>query len=414
MLQSQLFTKTKREAPKDEEAINAQLLIRAGFIDKLMAGVYTFLPLGLRVLKKIENIIREEMEAIGGQEILMPTLQPKSNWIKTGRWETYDSLFKFTSYYSENEYALGPTHEEIISPLLKNFILSYKDLPLYLFQIQNKFRDEKRVKSGLLRGREFLMKDLYSFHRDEKDLDRYYEKVKAAYFKIFKRLGLGDLTILTFASGGTFSKYSYEFQTITLAGEDKIYLCEKCRVAVNQEIIKEQNSCPECGNKKLKMEKAIEVGNIFKLKTKFSTPFNLKYRDEKGREKEVIMGCYGIGLTRLMGAIVEVCHDEKGIIWPEAVAPYKIHLIEVRSQKLELRSFVNKIYHSLQKAGVEVLYDDRQALSAGEKFADADLIGIPYRLVISEKTGNKIEIKKRNEKKIKLVSEKELIKLLNH
>jgi prolyl-tRNA synthetase len=414
MKQSVLFTKAKREAPKDEEAINVQLLIRAGFIDKLMAGVYTFLPLGLRVLKKIENIIREEIEAIGGQEILMPTLQPKNNWAQTGRWETYDSLFKFTSFYSKNEYVLGPTHEEIVSPLMKNFIFSYKDLPLYVFQIQNKFRDEKRAKSGLLRGREFLMKDLYSFHRDENDLDKYYEKVKAAYFRIFKRVGLGKLTVLTFASGGTFSKYSHEFQTLSPVGEDKIYLCEKCQVAINQEIIKEQNSCPKCGNKNLKNERAIEVGNIFKLKTKYSSPFNLKYRDEKGEEKEVIMGCYGIGLTRLMGTIVEVYHDDKGIIWPETVAPYKAHLIKLTTNNQQLTTFAEKIYHSLQKANVEILYDDRQEVSAGEKLIEADLIGIPYRLIVSEKTGKKIEIKKRNEKRIKLVGEKELVKLLNH
>jgi len=421
MLQSELFTKTKREAPKDEEAINAQLLIRAGFIDKLMAGVYTFLPLGLRVIKKIEDIIREEMIKIGGQEILMPTLQPKSNWIQTGRWKTYDSLFRFTSYYSKNEYTLGPTHEEVISPLMKNFIPSYKDLPSYVFQIQNKFRDEIRVKSGLLRTREFLMKDLYSFHRDEKDLDKYYEKAAAAYQNIFKKVGLSHLTYLTFASGGTFSKYSHEFQTITPAGEDRIYICEKCRVAVNREIIKEQNSCPECGNKKLKMEKAVEVGNIFKLKTKYSAPFNLKYKDEKGKEREVIMGCYGIGLNRLMGTIVEVYHDMEGIVWPEPVAPFTVHLINLGKSDKN-KKFANKIYNSLsrcagssvagQKAKVEVLYDDRENASAGEKFIEADLIGIPYRLVISEKTGNKIEIKKRNENKTKLVNEKELIKIL--
>jgi len=417
MLQSELFTKTKKEAPKDEEAINAQLLIRAGFINKVMAGVYTFLPLGFRVLKKIENIIREEMIKINGQEILMPTLQPKANWEKTARWENYDSLFKLISELSKNEYAIGPTHEEIVSPLLKNFIFSYKDLPVYVFQIQNKFRDEKRVKSGLLRGREFLMKDLYSFHTDEKDLDKYYEKVKAAYFDIFNKVGLKDSTLLTFASGGTFSKYSHEFQTLSETGEDKIYVCEKCRVAVNKEIMGEpldaargkQNSCPECGNKKLKEERAIEVGNIFKLKTKYSSAFDLKYRDEKGKEKEVLMGCYGIGLSRLMGTIVEIFHDAKGIIWPESVAPFKTHLLNLSDKRQETS---DKIYNALQKLGVEVLYDDRNGVSPGEKFSEADLIGLPYRLVISEKTGNKIEVKKRDEKKARLVAEKELIQFL--
>jgi prolyl-tRNA synthetase len=415
MLQSKLFTKTKREAPKDEEATNARLLIRAGFVDKVMAGVYTFLPLGWRVIKKIENIIREEMEAVGGQEILMPTLQPKIHWEKTGRWSAYDSLFRFKSHYSKIDYVLGPTHEEIVSPLLKKFVSSYKDLPRYVFQIQNKFRDEKRVKSGLLRTREFLMKDLYSFHTDEKDLDRYYEKVKKAYFRVFERVGLGSRTCLTFASGGTFSKYSHEFQTLTSAGEDIIYLCEKCRVAVNKEIIKEQNSCPECGNKKLKEEKAIEVGNIFKLKNRFSAAFNLKYKDKNGKERDVQMGCYGIGLNRLMGTIVEVFHDGKGIIWPESVAPFAIHLLKISAKGGSASGGKNnaaKIYNNLQKAGVEILYDDREAVSPGEKFADSDLIGIPWRAVVSEKTGNKIELKKRSETKTKLVSEKELLEIL--
>jgi len=409
MLQSQLFTKTKKEAPKGEEAINAQLLIRAGFIDKLMAGVYTFLPLGMRVIKKIENIIREEMNAIGGQEILMPALQPKANWETTGRWKTYDALFRFTSHYSKNEYALGPTHEEIVSPLAKNFILSYKDLPVYVFQIQNKFRDEKRVKSGLLRGREFFMKDLYSFHKDEKDLDEYYEKAKQAYFNVFNRAGIDDSTFLTFASGGSFSKYSHEFQTLSEAGEDRIYICEKCKVAVNKEIIEEQGICPECGNKNLKEEKAIEVGNIFKLGTKYSAPFGLKYKDEKGAEKEVVMGCYGIGLGRLMGTIVEINHDEKGIIWPESVAPFQVHLVGLDLKDEEINSKANKVYKVLQENNIEVLFDDRTDATAGNKFSDADLIGIPVRLVVSKRTGEKVEYKKRNEKNSNLYNLDEII-----
>lgn len=396
MRQSELFFHTQKEAPKDEVSINARLLVRAGFVDKLMAGVYTYLPLGLRVLKKIEEIIRKEMLRAGGQEILMPVLQPRENWMKTGRWNTYDTLFRFTSFYSKNEYALGPTHEEVISPLVGKFSLSYKDLPFSLFQIQTKFRDEKRVKSGLLRGREFLMKDLYSFHTSEESLDEYYEKMKGHYKNIFNKTGIGEKTFLTFASGGTFSKYSHEFQTITDGGEDKIFLCEKCGVAVNSEIIKEQNNCPQCGNKKLTEKKAIEVGNIFKLKTKYSEPFNLKFTDEKGRKKDVIMGCYGIGISRLMGAIIEVNNDNKGIIWPETVAPFKVHLIELKGASAK------NIYEDLIKQGVEVLYDDRN-VSAGEKFADADLIGAPYRIVVSEKTGDKVELKKRGEDKTKLV-----------
>ena len=408
MRQSELFAKTQKQIPKDEEAINAKLLIKAGFIDKTMAGVYTFLPLGWRVFKKIENIIRQEMETLDGQEILMPTLQPKTNWEKTGRWETYDSLFKFTSFYTKTELVLGPTHEEIISPLMAKFISSYKDLPKYVFQIQNKFRDEPRAKSGLLRGREFFMKDLYSFHKNEANLDEYYEKTKKSYEKIFKMFGLDKLTYLTFASGGTFSKYSHEFQTLTPAGEDTIYICDKCKIAVNEEIINEQNACPLCGNKNLRKEKAIETGNIFKLKIKYSQPFGLGYKDEKGDKHDVIMGCYGIGLNRLMGTIVEIFHDEKGVIWPESVAPFAAHLITISNGQKNS----DKLYQNLQKTEIEVLYDDRKDASAGEKFADADLIGIPYRLVISEKTGKKIEIKKRNETKTRLVSEKELIKLL--
>lgn len=377
MRQSQLFPKTLREDPKDEVSANSKLLVRAGFIDKLMAGVYTFLPLGFRVLKKIEDIIRKEMEKAGGQELLMSVLQPKENWQKTGRWDDYDTLFKFVSHYSKNELALGPTHEEIISPLAGKFSLSYKNLPLYLFQIQTKFRDEKRVKSGILRGREFIMKDLYSFHADEKDMEKYYEKMKTHYKNIFDECGIGNQTHITFASGGSFSKYSHEFQTITESGEDTIYLCEKCNVAVNKEL-SEQKTCPECGNKDLKEKKAIEIGNIFPLKTKYSEPFDLKYKDKDGKEKDVIMGCYGIGLGRLMGAIVEVSHDDKGIIWPESVAPFKVHLIEINSSAKD-------VYEELQKKGIEVLYDDREDITPGEKFADADLIGIPYRVVVSEK-----------------------------
>ncbi len=414
MRQSELFTKTLKEAPKDEESVNARLLIRAGFVDKLMAGVYTFLPLGLRVLKKIENIIRNEMENLGGQEILMPTLQPKANWQATGRWDSLDSLFKFASFYSKIEYAMGPTHEEIVSPLLKKYIFSYKDLPLSVFQMQNKFRDEKRVKSGLLRGREFFMKDLYSFHKEEGDLDKYYEKVKKSYFNIFKKLNLDKLTYLTFASGGSFSKYSHEFQIVSGAGEDIIFTCEKCRVAVNKEIIGEQKDCPVCGNKDLKEEKAIEAGNIFKLKTKYSKPFNLTFKDRDGSEKDVIMGCYGLGQTRLMGAVVEIFHDSRGIIWPKNIAPFDVHLLELNSSNplvnKKIKKTAEEIYGTLQNKGKEVLYDERDNASIGEKFADCDLIGIPLRMVVSEKTlkTQSVEIKKRNSVQSELVKIKEI------
>lgn len=397
MRQSELFVKTLKEDPKDEESLNAKLLMRAGFVHKVMAGVYAFLPLGLRVMRKVEGVIRDEMESAGGKEILMSALQPKSDWEKTGRWDDLDVLFRFTSYYSKNEYVLGPTHEEEITPLLKQHIFSYRDLPVYLFQFQNKFRDEKRAKSGVLRGREFIMKDLYSFHATEEDLDDYYEKMSGAYRRVFDRLGIGDRTYLTFASGGTFSKYSHEFQTTTPAGEDIIYVCDKCGIAVNEEVIDDvDHACPQCASKELRQDKSIEVGNIFKIKDKYSAPFELKFKDAEGNEKVVLMGCYGIGVNRCVGTIVEVSHDDKGIIWPESVAPFRFHLLEMKPGMGEA------LYREMVADGYEVLYDDRD-VSAGEKFKDADLIGIPWRLVVGEKNKDKIEIKRRNEEQTLLV-----------
>jgi len=357
--------------------------------------------LGLRVLNNITQIVREEMQAAGGQELYLPALHPKENWQKTGRWKAMDDLYKVKE--NDRELALGPTHEEVISPLAKKIIDSYKDLPLYLFQFQNKFRKELRAKSGLLRGREFLMKDFYSFHADEKDLDRCYEKFKKVYAKVFKRLGLGDKTYLTYASGGSFSKYSHEFQTLTKAGEDIIYICDKCSSAVNREIIEDlKKKCPECGSRSLKPEKAVEVGNIFKLGTKYSAPFDLSYVDKTGQKKLVLMGCYGIGIQRAMGTIVEVHHDEKGIVWPESVAPFQVILIGIPGKNVS--QTCDKIYQQLTDNGIEVLYDDRDA-SAGEKFADADLVGIPTRLVVSEKTlaQKSVELKKRDQNKASLV-----------
>lgn len=397
MKQSDLFVKTLKEDPKDEESLNAKLLIRAGFAHKVMAGVYAFLPLGLRVMRKIENIIREEMEKMGGSEILMSALQPKANWETTGRWDDLDVLFRFTSHYSKNEYVLGPTHEEEVTPILKQHIFSYRDLPVYVFQFQNKFRDEKRAKSGLLRGREFFMKDFYSFHADEADLDEYYDRMAEAYKRVFERLGIGDKTYLTFASGGTFAKYSHEFQTVTPAGEDIIYICDKCGIAVNEEVIEDvDHACPQCSAKDLRKEKSIEVGNIFKIKDKYSAPFELNFKDNEGSEKTVLMGCYGIGVNRCLGTIVEASHDDKGIVWPESVAPVRFHLIEMKPGLGEA------LYREMIADGYEVLYDDRD-VSAGEKFKDADLLGIPWRLVVSERNKEKIEIKRRNEEQTLLV-----------
>jgi len=394
MYQAKLFYTTLKNNSKDSEAISHILLTKAGFIDQTAAGLYTFLPLGLRVLKNIENIIREEMEAVDGQEILMPALAPKENWQKTGRWQNFDVLFKLKGA-NNKEYALGPTHEEIISPLAKKIILSYKDLPLYLFQIQTKFRDELRVKAGLLRTREFLMKDLYSFHIDKKDLDKYYNKMIKAYEKIFKRCNIKAYK--TLASGGSFSKYSHEYQTITESGEDIIYICRKCGLAINKDI--KGKNCPNCSQSVFEKKKAVEVGNIFNLGDKYSLPFDLKFKDKKGKEKPVIMGCYGIGLSRLMAAIVELNHDDKGIIWPQEVAPFNIHLIPVGDSE-KVRRACEKIHNSLSN----VLYDDRNGVRVGEKFVEADLLGIPIRLVVSDKTlkNNSIEVKKRDKNKAEL------------
>lgn len=414
MLQSTLFPKTRRNAPKGETSANARFLVQAGYVDKLMAGVYTYLPLGLRVIRKIENIIRNEMFKAGGAEILMPALQPREPWVKTGRWATLDILFKITSQSEDvPEMVLGPTHEEVVVPLLKKNSLSYRDLPFAFFQIQNKFRDEKRAKSGILRGREFLMKDLYSFHADEKDMDFYYEKIKNIYKDIFGVFGIGKKTYLTYASGGSFSKYSHEFQMVTPAGEDKIYLCETCEVAVNAEIVKPEIGpvCPVCDSKNLKEERAIEVGNIFKLKTKFSEPFGLVYKNESGEEKNVIMGCYGIGVSRLMGAIAEALHDEKGLIWPKAVAPFTTHLLSLGKEKSEAEDTAYELYRKLERLGVEVLYDDRQSQTAGDKFMDADLLGIPLRVVVSEKTirEEKYELKERGKEGVVMLTYEQLV-----
>ncbi|MCL5795771.1 MAG: His/Gly/Thr/Pro-type tRNA ligase C-terminal domain-containing protein [Patescibacteria group bacterium] len=406
---SQLFSRTKKQISKDETSINAQLLIKAGFVNKEMAGVYSYLPLGFRVLKKVEQVIRDEIEAIGGQEILMPTLTSIENYKITKR-NNLDVLFK-TNLYNGSEFVLNQSHEEVIVPLVKQFVNSYRDLPLSIYQIQNKFRNEVRAKSGLLRGREFIMKDLYSFHADEEDLDKYYKKATKAYFKIFKRLGLDP--ILTFASGGTFSKYSHEFQVLTESGEDEIYVCDKCKVAINKEIINEHTFCPECRNVNLTKKKSIEVGNIFKLKDKYSKPFNLIFKNKNSKDQIVTMGCYGIGLSRAMGAVVEIHNDAKGIIWPTNISPYLCHIVEIGGKDRNLNFQAEAIYKNLLDAGIEVAYDDRD-VSIGEKFSDADLIGCPWQIIISPKTLNveSVEIKDRRSGKSQLLKIKNLIKHL--
>jgi len=422
MLQSKLFSKIIKNKSSEVESVSNDLLTRGGFVDQLMAGVYTFLPLGFRVLKNIEDIIRKNMLDAGGQEILMPVLQPKENWVKTGRWSNLDVLFKIKGS-GDKEYALGPTHEEVVSPLAKKNILSYRDLPFTVFQIQTKFRDELRAKSGILRTREFLMKDAYSFHETQEDLDKHYDKMLKVYFNIFKELGIGKETYLTFASGGTFSKYSHEFQMATDAGEDTIYVCNKCKTAINKEIKAETLACPKCSSDSFVEKKAVEVGNIFHLGTKFSLPFDLKFKDKDGAEKPVIMGCYGIGLSRAMGAVVEASHDDKGIIWPKNIAPFQVHLISIGDSD-KVKRIAEKIYAEVSDKSPKGhfdgpasgwLYDDRQDKSAGEKFAEADMIGIPYRVVVSEKTvtKNSVEVKERGKSTVKLVKIKQLVKFLN-
>jgi prolyl-tRNA synthetase len=397
MLQSKLFTKTSKEAPKDEPSLNAQLLEQGGFVQKVLAGVYSYLPLGNRVLRKIENIIREEMDEIG-VEIFMPSLAPKENWEKTGRWNEVDVLFKLESQHGY-EYALGPTHEEIVAPLAKKYISSYRDLPAAYYQIQSKFRDEARAKSGLMRGREFRMKDLYSFHTSQEDLDKYYGEAQKVYARVFERLGLKAL--LTEASGGSFSKFSHEYQVELPTGEDTIYICEKCGLAKNKEIFSGDNEeCTNCGKTTWRETKASEVGNIFKLGTKFSEPFEVKYLDAEGKEQTPVMGCYGIGPSRVMGIIAELYNDDKGLQWPKNVAPFQIHVVPLASKdesmNKRVKEHAQKIHDQLTKAGMEVLLDDREE-TAGSKFADSDLIGIPYRVVISEKSlaNDQVEIKDR-------------------
>lgn len=405
MRQSILFTKTRKEAPKDESSKNAQLLIKAGYISKEMAGVYAYLPLGLSVLKKIEQIIREEMNAIGGQEIELTALQDPELWSKSDRWEGAGDVWFKTKLNSGADVGLGFTHEEALSNMLKQHVSSYKDLPVYAYQFQTKFRNELRAKSGLMRGREFLMKDLYSYNKTEEEFKNFYEKVAQAYLNIFEKVGLGKVTYRTFASGGSFSKFSDEFQTLSEAGEDTIYIHEEKNIAVNKEVYTDE-VLSELGfdKKDLKQAKAIEVGNIFPLGTRFAEAVGLSYKDEKGQDQFPIMGSYGIGLGRLMGTVAEVYHDENGIIWPESIAPFRVHLVSLQEDDK-----ADKIYQTLQDEGIEVLYDDRD-LSPGAKFSDADLIGIPYRAVVSKKTDGKIELKKRGSKETELVSVKDLIK----
>ncbi len=415
MRQSHLFTKTRKTAPKDEVAKNAQLLIRAGYIHKEMAGVYSYLPLGLRVLRNIEEVIRDEMNRIGGQEIIMTALQDKSIWERTDRWdeEKVDNWFK-TAFKSGGETGLAITHEEPLTRIMTSFVSSYRDLPCMVYQFQTKFRNEMRAKSGIMRGKEFLMKDLYSFARTPEENQEQYDAVRQAYVRIFDRLGIGSLTYPTFASGGIFSPFSEEFQTLSDAGEDVIYVHEGKKVAVNKEVLDAENlKTLGLSREDLVEKKAIEVGNIFHLGTKFSEPLGLSYRDESGAGHPVVMGSYGIGPSRVMGVLAEVLSDDKGLVWPAELSPFPVHLIAITGGNDQVQKEADRLYEQLRENGIDALYDDRD-VRAGEKFADGDLLGIPLRLVISEKTmaAGGVEVVDRKTGSGKLVPESGIIEYI--
>lgn len=412
---SRLFTKTRKDAPADEQAKNAQLLIRAGYIHKEMAGAYSYLPLGLKVIENIKQIVREEMDGIGGQELLMTSLQPKSTWETTDRWndEIVDIWFK-TKLKDGTDVGLGWSHEEPIVEMVKRQLSSYKDLPVNVYQFQTKMRNELRAKSGIMRGREFLMKDMYSCSLDQSQHDDFYQATTDAYLRVYDRLGIGNDTYVTFASGGAFTQFSHEFQTVCEAGEDVIYLHEVKNIAVNEEVLDDEN-LEKLGIKReeLKKVKSAEVGNIFNFGTHKSEQMDFTFTNEHGEKQFVHLGSYGIGISRLMGVIAEKFSDDKGLVWPESIAPYKIYLAAIGQDEAVIKS-ADELYNELQKSGIEVLYDDRD-VRPGEKFADAELLGIPHRVVLSPKTAEqgKIEYKHRTGSEAKLISLEELKNSLN-
>lgn len=408
---SQLFTKTRKDAPADETAKNAQLLLRAGFIHKVMAGVYAYTPLGLRVVENIKQIVREEMDGVSGQELIMTNLQSSETWATTGRWddEIVDIWFK-TKLKDKTEVGLAWSHEEAIIEMMKQFVSSYKDLPISVYQFQTKLRNELRAKSGIMRGREFVMKDMYSISTDAVEHDAYYDSVIEAYKRVYFRLGLGEDTYVTFASGGAFTKFSHEFQTVCEAGEDVIYLHREKNIAINEEVLDEE-SLNHLGVRREELEevKSSEVGNIFNFGTDKSEQMDFGFTNEAGEKQFVHLGSYGIGITRVMGVIAEKFADEKGLVWPLHVAPAKVYLARLGNIP-DVVSAADALYEDLTKAGTLVLYDDRDT-RAGEKFADADLMGIPYRLVVSEKTveSGKHELKARTENEVRMLTDKEIL-----
>ncbi len=408
---SKNFTRTTKQAPADEVARNAQLLIRAGFVFKTMAGVYSYTPLGLRVLENIKQIVREEMNAIGSQELIMSTLQRKELWQETGRWsdELVDVWFKST-LQDGTDVGFGWTHEEPIVELLRSYLKSYKDLPISVYQFQNKLRNELRAKSGIMRGREFIMKDMYSVHATKEDLDIYYNQVIEAYKRCYDRFGIGGDTYVTFASGGAFTKFSHEFQTICTAGEDYIYLHRGKNIAVNEEVL--DDAVKELGIDRSELEKVktAEVGNIFNFGTQKSEEMNLVFTGSDGAQQYAYMGSYGIGITRVMGVIVEKFADEKGLVWPDAIAPARVYLVQIGEKS---RAAADELYELLKAQGVEVLYDDRNE-RPGVKFADAELMGIPLRVTVSDRLldGKKWEVVARVSGKQQLLTTDELLATL--
>lgn len=409
---SQLFTKTSKTAPADEVSKNAQLLIRAGFVYKEMAGVYAYLPLGLRVVEKIKQVVREEMNAVRSNELIMTGLQRRDVWEKTGRWsdEVVDVWFK-TKLQDDTELGLGWSHEEPIVDMLGQYVQSYKDLPISLYQFQTKMRNELRAKSGIMRGREFIMKDMYSVHASKEDLDAYYDEVIEAYKRVYDRLGIGDDTYVTFASGGAFTKFSHEFQTISDAGEDVIYLHRGRNIAVNEEVI--DDAVRELGIARDELEpvKTAEVGNIFNFGTQKTDEMGLKYVNAEGQETSLYMGSYGIGVTRVMGVIAEKLSDEKGLVWPENIAPYLVYLVRIGGD--DATKAADELYKTLQGYGIEVLYDDRDE-RPGAKFADAELMGIPYRVVVSDRliAQEKVELTPRADGQSILLTPEDLLATL--
>lgn len=380
---SHLFTKTSKTAPSDEVAKNAQLLIRAGFVYKVMAGVYAYTPLGLKVLENIKQIVREEMDAVGGQELIMTNLQPKETWETTTRWsdDVVDVWFK-TKLKDETEVGLAWSHEEAIMEMMQQFIKSYKDLPTSVYQFQTKLRNELRAKSGIMRGREFVMKDMYSLHATGEDLDDYYNRVIDAYNRVYARLGIGGDTYVTFASGGAFTKFSHEFQTICEAGEDILYVHRQKNIAVNEEVLDDAIAELGINKEELEVVKSAEVGNIFNFGTEKAEQMGITFMDKEGKQQPIYLASYGIGITRVMGVIVEKMADEKGIVWPEAIAPYKVYLVRIGGE--EAIKHADDLYKELTSKGIEVLYDDRDE-RPGTKFADAELMGIPYRVTVSDR-----------------------------